>query len=84
MNPIGTTSHALDPPLISMIDLFALHVLASEPFFSSPVVLNTDQHAILNAWNILGFSPNNETAARFDTSAVTCPVSTVKFSICYF
>ncbi len=83
MDPIGTASHARDPPNISMIDLFALHVLASESSFSSLIVLNTDQQVFMNAWNILGFSPNNETAARFDTSAVTCPVSTVRFSVCY-
>jgi len=60
MDPIGTASHARDPPIISMIDLFALHVLASESSFSSPVIaLSTDQHLALNVWELLGISPNN-------------------------
>ena len=83
MDPIGTVSHALDPPIISMIDLFALHVLASEPFFSSPIVLNTDQHVLINAWNLLGISPNNQTATGIDGSAAICPLRAVKFSFCY-
>ena len=84
MDPIGTLSHALVPPIISMIDLYALHVLASEQFFSSPIVLNTDQHVFINAWNIIGFSPDNQTATAFGGSAIICPFSTVKFSVCYF
>jgi len=84
MDPIGTASRARDPPIISIIDLFALHILASESYVSSPIVLNTDQHVLMNAWNILGFSPNNQMATRFDASAVTCPVSTARFSVCYF
>ena len=83
MDPIGTIGHALDPPIISMIDLFALHVLASEPFFSSPIVLNTDQGMFTNAWNIIGFSPDNQTATAFGGSAIICQFSTAKFSTCY-
>jgi hypothetical protein len=83
MNPIGTAMHAGNPPLISMIDLFALHVLASKSFFYSPIVLNTDQDGLVNVWNILGFSPNNQTGARFDGFTITCPVRTMKFSLCY-
>ena len=83
MDPIGTVSHALDPPLISMVDLFALHVLASEPFFSSPIVFNTDQHVSMNAWNVIGFSPDNQTATAINGSAIICSFSRVKFSVCY-
>jgi hypothetical protein len=84
MDPIGSTSHANDPPIISTIDLFALHVLASEPFFSSPlIVLNTDQTVSMNAWNVLGLSPSNQTAKGIGDSAVTCPHSTAKFPVCY-
>jgi hypothetical protein len=83
MDPIGTASHALDPPIISMIDLFALHVLASEAPFSSPIVFNTDQHVPMNAWKIVGFSPNNQTTIVFDGAVVICPLSMVKFSVCY-
>ncbi|MGP8069494.1 MAG: hypothetical protein ACLP5V_06355 [Candidatus Bathyarchaeia archaeon] len=82
MNPIGTVSHARDPPLISMIDLFALHVLASESSFSSPIVLNTDQEGLMNVWNLLGFSLNNPTTSRFG-SAIVCSFSAMKFSACY-
>jgi len=83
MDPIGTISHALDPPIISMVDLFALHVLASESSFSSPIILNTDQQGLMNAWNIIGFSPNNQTATPFNGSAIICPLSRVKFSLCH-
>jgi hypothetical protein len=83
MDPIGTISHALDPPILSMIDLYALHILASESFFSSPIVLNTDQHLSMNGWSVLGFSSNNQTPARFDFSTVNCPFTRVKFSACY-
>ena len=84
MDPIGTTSHARDPPIISLIDLFALHVLASETFFSSPIVLNTDQHVPMNAWNVLDSATNNQIATRFDGPASGCLLSTEKFSVCYF
>ena len=83
MDPIGTASHARDPPIVSIIDLFALHVLASESSFSSPIVLNTDQHVIVSAWSRVGFPPDNQTVAPFDDSAVTCLAGTAKFSVCY-
>jgi hypothetical protein len=65
-----------------MIDLFVLHVLASERFFSSPIVLNTDQHVLMIAWNPLGISPNNQTATGIDGSAPVF-LRTVKFSLLY-
>jgi hypothetical protein len=84
MNPMGTTSHARDPPIISMMDLFALHVLASEPSLSSPVIaLNTDQQLSINAWNLTGVSPNNLAATRSGGPPVTCPLRTTKYSVCY-
>jgi hypothetical protein len=83
MDPIGTVSHALDSPIISMIDLFALHVLAWEPFFSSSIVLYTDQQIWMNAWNVLGISPNNQIATGIDGAAAICPLRAVKFSFCY-
>ncbi len=84
MNPIGTTGHARDPPIISMMDLFALHVLASEPSLSSPVIaLNTDQQISINAWNLIGVSTNNLAATRSGGPPVTCPLRTTKYSTCY-
>ena len=67
MDPIETLASASVPPLISLIDLFALHVLASS---SSPpfggITLSTDQSFFLNAWNITGsfreHSPNEPKA----------------------
>jgi len=82
IDPIRTISHALDPPIIPMIDLFALHVLASERFFSSPIVLNMDQHVLMIAWNLLGISPNNQTATGIDGSAAIF-LRTIKFSLFY-
>ena len=55
MDPIQTLTSASVPPLISLIDLFALHVLASTPSPpSAGITLNTDQSFFLNAWNITG------------------------------
>jgi len=73
MNPIETVSLASEAPLISLIDLFALHILASEPYFSSSViVLNSDQQILLNAWNFLDPQPSSRFVAGFDDSATGC------------
>jgi len=84
MDPVGTVTRGDAPPLISFIDLFALHMLATEPFLSSSViVLNTDQQASLNAWDLLGLSPKNQVATRlFDPTAI-CPVRSAESPICY-
>jgi len=75
MDPVGTVGRANEPPMISLIDLFALHVLASEPFLSTPaIVLNTDQKVLLNAWNLLGASFNTLMMVGSNYPSVTCPV----------
>lgn len=74
MDPVGTVSRATQPPMISFIDLFALHILASEQGSPSPaIVLNTDQNVLLNAWHLLGGSFDNllSTASHEST---TCAV----------
>jgi hypothetical protein len=74
MDPVGTISRATQPPMISFIDLFALHILASEQVSPSPaIVLNTDQNVSLNAWSLLGGSLDNplSTASHGSTVAGT-------------
>jgi len=53
MDPLATPSRATQPPMISTLDLFAVHVLASESTISPVIVLNTDQYQLLNAWSLL-------------------------------
>ena len=85
MNPIGTVGRANEPPMISFIDLFALHILASEPFLSTPaIVLNTDQKVWLNAWNLLGASFNTLPPVGSDDPSVTCPVKLSRGAACYW
>ncbi len=54
MDPLATPDHATQPPMLSTLDLFAVHVLASENTLTSMVVvLDTDQYQLLNAWSFL-------------------------------
>jgi len=54
MDPLATPTRATQPPMISTIDLYALHVLASEASLTSLViVLNTDQYQLLIASSLL-------------------------------
>jgi hypothetical protein len=54
MDPLATPDHATQPPMLSTLDLFAVHVLASENSLRSMVVvLDTDQYQLLNAWSFL-------------------------------
>jgi hypothetical protein len=85
MDPLGTVSRSGEPPMISFIDLFALHILASEPFVATPViVLNTDQAALLNAWNLLGASFFLLASTGYDYPEVTCPAKLSKGVVCYW
>ena len=71
MDPVGTVLRADQPPIISFIDLFALHVLASEPSLSTlTIVLSTDQKVFVNAWNLVGASLNNQPPAPSGNGAV--------------
>jgi len=88
MDPVGTVNAAAQPPLISLIDLFALHVLASEPSLpSSTIVLNTDQQVVLNAWTLLAQTrPTEITAASNGPPIGTnkpCLIDSVKHATCY-
>ena len=84
MDPVGTISRAAEPPMISFIDLFALHILASEPSLSSPaIVLSTDQGVSLNAWNLVSGSFSKQIATGSDNSTITCPVRLTKDVVCY-
>ena len=83
MDPVGTVNRAAEPPIISFIDLFALHILASEPFLSSPeIVLSTDQKVLLNAWNLVTGSFDNQIPTGSDNSTVTCPLRLTKDIVC--
>ena len=54
MDPLATPTRATQPPMISTLDLYAVHVLASENTLRSLViVLNTDQYQLLNALSLL-------------------------------
>ena len=54
MDPLGTPDRGTQPPMLSTIDLYAVHVLASESSLTtSVIVLNTDQYQLLNAWSLL-------------------------------
>ncbi|MGD0423330.1 MAG: hypothetical protein ABSA92_07720 [Candidatus Bathyarchaeia archaeon] len=54
MDPLATPTRATQPPMISTLDLYAVHVLASEVTLTSLViVLNTDQYQLMNAWTLL-------------------------------
>ena len=79
MDPVGTISRAGTAPIISLIDLFALHILASEPNSPLPVItLNTNQQVLLNAWNLVGFSPDEQNRTASGNSTTLCPVRTAK------
>lgn len=69
MDPLATPSRATQPPMFSTLDLFAVHVLASENTLTSTViVLNTDQYQLLNARSLLtnpnGFVSSISSSAR--------------------
>ena len=49
MDPLATPDRATQPPMISTLDLYAVHVLASENSVRSVIVLDTDQYQLLNA-----------------------------------
>jgi hypothetical protein len=84
MDPIGTLARAAVPPMISIIDLFALHTLATEAAFSSPViVLSTDQQVSLSALDLLDHPFANQAVVALDNRTVTCQVSSVKSPPCY-
>jgi hypothetical protein len=54
MDPLATPNRATQPPMISTLDLYAVHVLASENTLTSLViVLNTDQYQLLSASSLL-------------------------------
>ena len=61
MDPIGTPNRIWDPPTLSTLDLYAVHVLASDKTYTSPIVLNTDQYQLLNAWDLLSDKLMKET-----------------------
>lgn len=60
MDPRGTANRITQPPMLSTLDLFAVHILASESYYTSPIVLNTDQYQLLNAWDFTGNGLRNE------------------------
>ena len=66
MDPLATPNRATQPPMISTLDLYAVHVLASENTLTSLViVLNTDQYQLLNAWALLTNSNGFVSSFRF-------------------
>jgi hypothetical protein len=84
MDPIGTVARANAPPVISFIDLYALHTLATEPFPSPPVIaVSTDQQVSLNAWSLLNSTAWNQVTASLNDTTLTCPVSSAKPPPCY-
>ena len=83
MDPLGTIAHADIPPVISFIDLFALHVLASEQSFFSPVIVSTDQNVSLTPWNLLGSSFGNQVAIQLGDPTAACPVRWDDSLVCY-
>lgn len=88
VNPVGTVTHASQPPFISVIDLFALHVLASQPPQpASTIILSTDQQVGLNAWTLLGQAENYPVAIFFGgTTAISnkpCITQPIRYAACY-
>jgi hypothetical protein len=84
MDPLGTVGRAAEPPIISFIDLFALHMLASEPSISSPTIaLSTDQNVLLNAWNLIGFRFGNQNSNATANSTIFCVLGLRKGTACY-
>jgi hypothetical protein len=61
MDPMGAPNRVSEQPMLSTLDLFAVHVLASESRYTSPIVLNTDQYQLLNAWNFINATATNKT-----------------------
>lgn len=61
MDPLNMPGRATRTPMLSILDLYAVHVLASVTTLSSLViVLNTDQYQLLNAASFLSTLPNGE------------------------
>ena len=83
MDPIGTVSHAMFPPIISVIDLFALHELASTSSFSSPITLSTDQQVVLNGWSLLPDPYEMQANPDSGTTSLFCPLAPREPSACY-
>jgi hypothetical protein len=66
MDPVGTPNRVSQAPMISILDLYAVHMLSSASSLkSSVVVLNTDQYQLLNAWSLL---TNQSSEAEFVSS----------------
>jgi hypothetical protein len=62
MDPIETAARATEPPMVSSLELYALHVLASKTPLTSPfIVLNTDHYQLLDAWTFLADTTSTPT-----------------------
>jgi len=86
MNPLATPSRAADPPMLSTLDLFAVHVLASRTSLpSSFIQLNTDQYQLvdarifLNNVNEHGASTTNQPSSA---SVTLCEIRVPRFIVC--
>jgi len=84
MDPLGTIARADTPPVISFIDLFALHTLATEQSSLSPViVVSTDQNVSLNAWDLLHSLVTIEAVTRLGDPTLACLARRVESPACY-
>jgi len=78
MDPLATPKRTTQDPMISTLDLFAVHVLASAVVLSSNVVvLSTDQYQLVNAWSFIAtptlIISSLDSSARHDADVYNPP-----------
>lgn len=86
MNPLATPSRGDDPPMLSTLDLFAVHVLASRTSLTySFITLNTDQYQFVDARVFLNNVNEHDAPTTNQPSSVPvtlCEIRAPRFIVC--